>query len=429
MKALILAGGKGTRLSPITKDAIPKPMACLLGMPLLERAILTLKENGISEFFISVGHLHEKIEEYFGNGEKLGVKIEYIVEDEPLGSGGALYFLKGRLDETLLVLSGDLLFDVCIEKMLAFHKSKNASITLLTHPNAHPFDSDLVVCDSNSKVERFDLKGTTRNYYYKNLVNAGFIMIEPKTLEFFTEKKKINLEKDFVSHFIPYGEVYSYSSTEYVKDVGTPERFLQGEKDLKNNLPRIRNLKNKQKAVFIDRDGVINIYRGFVKSADDIELFETVPTAFKLLNSSEYLAIIISNQPVIARGECTFLEMEKMFDKIQTLLGKEGAFFNGYYYCPHHPDSGFEGEVKELKFNCDCRKPKTGMIDKAVKDFNIDLPSCFMVGDREVDIQTGINANIRTIKVESEKLDAMKVEPTYYCKDLLEAVQKILEKN
>lgn len=427
MQAFILAGGKGTRLHEITNDEIPKPLAVICGKPILEWTIENLKENNITDIFISVGHLHEKIINYFGDGSKFGVKIEYIIENEPLGSGGALYYAKEKLRGDFLICSGDVIFNIDVSRMLEFHKSKNALITLLTHPNLHPYDSDLVIAGRDGKVSAFDKKNNVRNYYYKNNVNAGFFIVNSKALSYFTEPKKVNLEHDFIAAMIDSGErVYAYKSPEYIKDVGTLERFRNAELDIQSGLTVKKCLRNKQKAVFIDRDGVINKYKGFIRSASEIELEDGVISAIKLLNSSEYLAIIISNQPVIARGEATFEDVEEMFSKIETLLGKEGAYLDGIYYCPHHPHSGFEGEVKELKIKCNCRKPQTGLIKKAVEDFNLDLSACYFVGDSDVDVLTGKNAGIPQIKVKSDLVEEEKETPDFHAENLLEAVNIIL---
>lgn len=427
MQAFILAGGKGTRLHEITKDEIPKPMANLRGKPILQWTIENLKANNINEMYISVGHLHEKIIDYFQDGSRFGVKINYIIENEPLGSGGALYFVKDVMKEDFVICSGDVLFDIDIKRMLEFHKSHSSLITLLTHPNLHPFDSDLVVTDKNQKVIKFDSKNNVRNYYYKNNVNAGFFIVNSKALSYFEELKKVNMEHDFINYYVSNNaNVFAYKSPEYIKDVGTAERFHNAEQDIANGLVSKKCLKNKQKAIFIDRDGVINKYRGFIRNVSEIELVDGVIDAIKMINKSEYLAIVISNQPVIARGECSFDEVNDMFNKIETLLGEQGAYLDGIYYCPHHPHSGFDGEVKELKIKCNCRKPNIGLIEKAAEDFNIDIANCVMIGDTDTDVQTGINAGIPQIKVKSDIDEIEKIKPTMYAKNLLEAVDMFL---
>lgn len=427
MKALIMAGGKGTRLLEITKDLLPKPMVKLYDRPLLEYAIDNLKKYGIKDIFISVSYMHEVIQEYFGNGEKFGVRIKYIVEFEPLGSGGALYYLKDEVDDDFVVCMGDALFNINIKKMLDYHRQKKSIATLLVHPNHHPYDSDLIMCSSDNRVLELSKKGAARNFWYKNSVNAGFFIINPKALYYFDELKKVSMEHDFIQHLVDDGQpVYAYKSTEYIKDVGTPERYYNAMRDVEAKVPQKKNLENKQKAIFFDRDGTLNVYNGFIRNPDQLELVPNCAEALKEVNKSEYLAIVISNQPVVARGECSFDELDNIFNKMETLLGREGAYVDRIYFCPHHPDSGFEGEVKELKIKCDCRKPKIGMIEKAVRDFNLDLSKCWLVGDTDIDIKTGKNANLKTIKVPSLCHDVGNEIPTLVAKDIVDAVEKIL---
>jgi len=422
VKALILAGGKGTRLAELTKNLIPKPMVVMNGKTILERAVMQLKRYGVTDIFMSVGFLNEKIRDHFGNGEKFGVKIEYIVENEPLGSGGALFFVKDKIKSDLIVCPGDVIFDVNFNKLVEYHRQKNALITLFSHPNIHPYDSDLIMTDNEMRVTEINKKNSERNFFYKNLVNAGIFVLSPETLSFFKELKAVNMEHDFVASFIESGRVFAYKSSEYVKDVGTMDRFSAAEKDLNSGVVAAKNSENKQKAIFLDRDGTINKYKGFITDINDLELLPGVPDAIKKINASGYLAIIVSNQPVIARGECTFDEVNAMFDKIETLLGKSGAYIDGIYYCPHHPHSGYDGEVKELKIKCDCRKPEIGMLKKAEKDFNLDLKKCIMIGDGELDVKTGKNAGIPTVLVKTGIKEELSIAPDYYADDLLSAV-------
>ena len=429
MKALIMAGGKGTRLLEITKDLLPKPMVRINGIPLLEHAINNLKKYNIDEVYISVGYKYQIIQDYFKDGKAFGIKINYIIENEPLGSGGALYYLKDIVKEDFVVCMGDALFNINIDRMLQFHKDNNAIATLLTHPNSHPYDSDLIICDKNNRVTEINKKDSTRDFFYKNNVNAGFFIINPSALYYFDTLKKASMETDFIQTLINDNKkVFAYKSTEYIKDVGTPERFYTATEDLINNLPEAKNLKNKQKAIFLDRDGTLNVYKGFINDEKDLELVPNCAQAIKLINKSEYLAIIVSNQPVIARGECSFEKQDTIFNKLETLLGKEGAYVDGIYYCPHHPHKGYTGEIKELKIDCNCRKPKIGMIEKSANDFNLDLSKCYIIGDSNVDVQTGINAGIKTIRVPSDLKENIITDADYNAQNLVDAINIILNK-
>ena len=181
--------------------------------------------------------------------------------------------------------------------------------------------------------------------------------------------------------------------------MGTPDRYYSVCADYREGRVTGKNLKNKQKAIFLDRDGTINKYVGFLRNIDDFELIDGVAEAIRKINESGYLAIVVTNQPVIARGEVSFNELEEIHNKMETLLGKEGAYLDAIYYCPHHPHKGYEGERPELKIDCDCRKPKPGMLLKAAEDFNIDLSKSWMIGDGQNDIEAGINAGCKTVLI------------------------------
>lgn len=401
-----MAGGRGTRIAELFPN-IPKPLIPVAGMPILEREIRSLCAQGFKDIILTVGYLADKIIAYFGDGSQFGVKIDYFVEESPLGNAGALFRLRERIgDEPFLLLNADAAFDVDFNRMVAFHQNHRGLVTLFTHPNSHPYDSGLIIADKNGHVEKWLAKEDERPQWYDNRVNAGLHVIDSKALDIGLKSLEINKESGF-----PQGKVdldrqilkplcgsnmmFCYDSPEYVKDMGTPERFHQVEADYKNGVVQAKNLTNKQKAIFLDRDGTINKYVGFLRNIDDFELIEGVAEAIKLINQSGYLAIVITNQPVIARGEVTWEELNEIHKKMATLLGKESAYVDGIYICPHHPDKGFEGERPEYKIDCDCRKPKPGLLLQAAKDFNIDLSESYMIGDSHRDVEAGENAGVK----------------------------------
>lgn len=401
MKTVIMAGGRGTRISQIAPD-IPKPMIEIEGMPILEREIYCLRDQGFIDIILTVGYKANVIIDYFGDGSKkspvtgqpFGVNIEYFVEETPLGNAGALFQLD--LKEDFLLLNADVIFDIDFNRMVDFHKSHNATVTLFTHPNSHPYDSGLIIADDNHTVISWLAKEDKRPTYYKNRVNAGLHVISPSILQNKPDIPKIDLDRQILKPLAGTGKMFCYDSPEYVKDMGTPDRYYSVIEDFKAGRVTSKNLRNKQKAVFLDRDGTINKYVGFLRDINDFELVTSVANAVKKINVSGCLAIVVTNQPVIARGEVSYAELAEIHNKMETLLGLEGAYLDGIYFCPHHPHSGYEGEIPELKFDCDCRKPKPGMLLKAAEDFNIDLASSWMVGDDENDIKAGIAAGCHT---------------------------------
>lgn len=401
MQAVIMAGGKGTRLSEITKNEIPKPMVEIDKKPILLWQIEQLKKYDIFDITIVIGHLGKKIQDFFENGDKFGVSIKYIIEDEPLGSAGSLYYLKNIIkDKYFILIFGDIFFDIDISRMENFHKNKSALATLFVHPNSHPYDSDLIELDKTSRVLKFDSKNNIRNYWYDNIVNAGIYIFDKSICNDIKEAKKMDLEKDILFKLVEENKgIYGYLSPEYVKDVGTVDRINSALYDLKMGLIEHKNLKNKQKAIFLDRDGTINKLNSFIYKEEDFEFEEGSIDAIKAINNSKYLAIVITNQPVVARGLCLPEDVDNIHKKMKTLLGMEGAYLDAIYYCPHHPDKGYPEENKLYKIDCDCRKPKIEMIKKAQERFNLDLSQSYIVGDSSVDMEMGKRAGLKKVLV------------------------------
>lgn len=431
MQAVIMAGGKGSRLAALTKDEIPKPMAPFLGKPLLAWQLEQLKRYGIDRVTLVVGHLREKIIDFFGDGSALGMHIDYVEEIEPLGTAGAFPLLLPHIaSDHFLLLFGDIRFDIDILRMERFFLEKAADCLLFAHPNAHPYDSDLIVTDGENRVTGFDSKHNVRTGWQDNLVNAGIYILSRDMLRRVPKVKKTDFEKELLAPMAERGEaVFAYRSPEYVKDVGTVDRIRAAETEWKSGFPAKRNLGFPQRAVFLDRDGVINRYNGFVRTPEELELLPCAAKGLSRLNSSPYLALVVSNQPVVARGETSEAELTVIFNKMKTLLGREGAFVDDVFYCPHHPDSGFPGEIRELKIDCDCRKPKTGMLRRAAERYHLDLSACYLVGDTTTDIQCGKNAGVKTVLVQTGEAGQDRkyaVAPDIVAEDLADAAAKIL---
>lgn len=433
MLTVIMAGGKGTRISSVISN-VPKPMIPVDGKPVLEREILSLRDQGFMDIIISISHLGEIITDYFGDGSRLGVHIEYYKEKKPLGNAGALFKIRNDFgSEPFLLINGDAVFDVDFNRFLRFHQGKGAEVSLLTHPNSHPYDSGIIIADENDAVINWLTKEDVRPEWYQNCVNAGLHIIDPVILDRSGINpdeigKEINgsyitadLDRNLLKPLCGTGTMFSYNSPEYVKDMGTPDRLNSVIKDLNSGVVEAKSLRHKQKAVFLDRDGTINQYVGFLRDINEFELLPGVAEAIRTINKSGYLAIVVTNQPVIARGEVTIEQLKLIHNKMETLLGKEGAYLDAVYFCPHHPHKGYEGEVQELKVECDCRKPKPGMLLRAKEDYNIDLENSWMVGDGKNDIIAGQSAGCHTALIGSKNYGQ---EAT--CHSLLEFVTSVL---
>ncbi|MGN1442839.1 MAG: HAD-IIIA family hydrolase [Acutalibacteraceae bacterium] len=388
MKAVILAGGMGTRMGNESANT-PKPMTLICGKPVLQHQIEALKKEGIEEFIFTVGYLSNQIEEYFGNGSAFGVRISYFHETEPLGTGGALFRL--GIKDDFLVCNGDLIFDFCLDRMVDFHHKNKALATLFSHPNDHPYDSVLICTKEDGCITNY-ISEKKKKSLYSNLCNAGIYILSPDLLRLYSPIGKTDLDHDIIRPAVNTCRIFAYKSAEYVHDMGTPQRVLRVERDINAGIVRAKNCSLLQKAIFLDRDGTVNKYKGYITNPDDIELIPGAAEAISFFNRSGFLVIIVTNQPVIARGECSYETLNEIHKKLEVLLGEKGAYVDAIYYCPHHPDKGFENEREELKIRCECRKPSPGLILKAKKDFNINISESFMVGDTMRDIQTAQNA-------------------------------------
>ena len=414
MQLVIIAGRKGTRLG--LKD-IPKPMCPINGKPLLEMQIDLAKRYGINEIFILSGHLSQVIIDYFGDGSKFGVNIHHIVESKPLGTAGSLKLLEGTLKERFLVFYGDVVMDFDIKSFIEFDKQNEKSIgSLIVHPGNHPYDSDLVEVNDKKEIIGFLPKPHPKDLLYRNLNNAAVYILSPKIFNEIPNDVNTDFGKDIFPKIVQDGKLLrAYDTPEYIKDMGTPDRLQHISEDVRSGLVASLNRKNPRRAIFLDRDGTINVNMDTHPTVECFTLLPGVPDAIRLINESLYLAVVVTNQPMIAKGFLTFDQLKLIDKKMETLLGEKRAYLDKIYFCPHHPERGFSGEITELKIQCNCRKPKPGMLLQAAQEMNIDLANSWMIGDSATDVEAGIAAGCKTIKLDNKTT-------------LLDAVTRILNK-
>lgn len=395
MKVVIIAGGQGTRIASVNSE-IPKAMIPVNGKPVLEYQIELAKRYGLNEFIFIIGHLGDTIKDYFGDGSEWGVSITYYHEQIPMGTAGAMPEIAHLLTEDYFMFYGDTVMDIALDKMLKFHKEHQADATLFVHPNDHPYDSDIVEIDQNSHLVQLHVKPHQNGFISRNLVNASLFILSPQVIDYIPKGQKSNFEKHIFPKCLAGGlQVYGYVSAEYIKDMGTPERYEKVCQDVVSGKVARLNKKYPRAAFFLDRDGVINKEVKFLHKPGQLELIPGAAEAIRLINQKGYLAIVVTNQPVIARNMCSIEELDYIHATLETMLGKEHAYLDAIYYCPHHPDGGYPEECKEYKIVCDCRKPKPGMILQAAKDWNIDLSQSYMIGDSDADIIAGESAGVK----------------------------------
>ncbi len=241
MKALILVGGKATRLLPLTCN-IPKAMVPVLNIPFLEHVIRHLSRHQVADIVLAQGHLAPPVEGYFGDGRRFGVRLTYVVEDTPRGTAGAIKNAERYLDDTFLVLNGDIFTDLDIMAMLDFHRARKAKATIALTPVEDPTAYGLIETGDRNKVTRF-LEKPSWDEVTTNMINAGTYILEPDVLAQIPPEAQISIERETFPLLLSQEEpVYAYSSDSYWMDMGTPEKYLQLHRDLLNGKCRQRIL-------------------------------------------------------------------------------------------------------------------------------------------------------------------------------------------
>ena len=432
MKQLvILAGGQGTRLDGELGDT-PKPLARVAGRPVLEHQIELACEHGFTDIRLLTCYGTKAIEAYFGDGSRWGVSIRYHIEREPLGTAGAVLDALAELAEQFVILYADTVLDVDLGRFWRRHLDTGADASLFVHPNDHPHDSDLVEVDGADWVRAFHPYPRSARVYLPNLVNAALYVVNRSALSRWSDSsRKLDFAHDLFPRMLAEGaRLYGYRSREYIKDMGTPERLARVEEDCRSGLVRRLSLRNACPAVFLDRDGTLNVEVGRLAAPEQLSLIDGAGAAVRRLNRAGLLAIVVTNQPVVARGDCTEAELRRIHDKLETLLGVEGAYLDRIYYCPHHPDSGFPGERPELKIACECRKPGVALIKQACEELGIQRDGSWMVGDRTADLKAARDAALRAVLVRTGYAGQDRVfslRPDYEFFDLTDAVDFIID--
>ena len=427
----ILAGGFGTRLKSRT-GSVPKPMALLNGKPVLEHLIDMCRRHGLRRIALLVHHQHEMIADYFGDGSAFGVTLTYRIETDARGTAGALNDALPVLDDVFIILYGDTYADVDLQRLCDWHIANASEATIFVHPNDHPADSDLIEMTTDNRVIAVHPYPHPADAVLRNMVNAGLYVFNRDAVGAFLPR---NEKADIAKHTLPAllrGEVRvnAYVSPEYIKDMGTPERLDKVEAHIVSGLPGMLSARTLRRAIFLDRDGTINVEVGHLKSPDQVVLIEGSAHGIRRINNSGILAIVVTNQPVLARGDVDECGLERIHSRLDHLLGSEGAYLDRLYYCPHHPDRGFEGEVPALKMICDCRKPAAGLIERAIEDLAIDAEQSWMVGDSYADVAAGQRAGLRTILLDTGRAGSDQInfcEPNYRKPDLESAITFILD--
>ncbi len=231
MKAVILVGGEGTRLRPLTYSTV-KAMVPVLNKPFIEYVIRHLSHHNVNEIILALGYKPDSITDYFGDASQLGAKLICSVEPAPLGTAGPVKHAEQYIDDTFFVINGDVFTDIDLTDMLDFHKKKGARVTIALTPVDDPTQFGVVETDSQQRVTRFVEKPSWEQVT-SNMINAGIYILDADILERIPQGKRFMFEHDVFPKLLADGEpVFGYATDTYWMDMGTPEKYLQLSRDL-----------------------------------------------------------------------------------------------------------------------------------------------------------------------------------------------------
>ncbi|MBV8480222.1 MAG: nucleotidyltransferase family protein, partial [Actinobacteria bacterium] len=231
MKAVVMAGGEGTRLRPLTSNQ-PKPLVPIVGKPCMEHILELLKRHGMVDVIVTVAFLPQAIRSYFGTGETLGIDMAYSVEESPAGTAGSVRLAAGRLDDTFVVISGDALCDVDLTRLVDFHREKQASVTIGLKSVDNPLEFGIVVTDEEGRVERF-LEKPSWGQVFSDTINTGIYVLEPEIFDYIEPDKPVDFSADVFPRLLDDGmPVFGYVAEGYWEDVGNLEAYIRAHRDV-----------------------------------------------------------------------------------------------------------------------------------------------------------------------------------------------------
>jgi mannose-1-phosphate guanylyltransferase / phosphomannomutase len=230
MKAVVMAGGEGTRLRPLTSNQ-PKPMVTIVGKPCMEHILELLRSHGLTDVIVTVAFLPQAIRSYFGDGESLGMQIGYSVEESPLGTAGSVKLAARQLDETFLVISGDALCDLDVSALIAFHREREAAVTIGLKAVDNPLEFGIVVTDDEGRVERF-LEKPSWGQVFSDTINTGIYVLEPEVLRHVPTDRPFDFSKELFPLLLEMGRpIYGYAMDGYWQDIGNLDQYRQANFD------------------------------------------------------------------------------------------------------------------------------------------------------------------------------------------------------
>ena len=380
-QAVILAGGLGTRLRPFTNEH-PKPMYRFNNKPFIEYLVEQVKSFGIKNIVILLGYKAQEIQDYLGDGGQYGLKIEYSVTPVEYETGNRLLSVRELLCDRFLLMYCDNYCPIDFDKLVRDAYKNDAAIQITAYTNRDNYTKDNLLIATDGKVEVYDKKRETLGL---KGVDIGYAIIKKETLDLLDSNSGIvNFEKEVYPQCVAQGELFATSVEHRYYSIGSWNRIELTEQFF-----------SESKTIFLDRDGTLNVRPPkacYVESPEEFVWLSGAKEAIQKLKENGYRLILVSNQPGISRGNLSVDTLNAIHDKMQADLRQETGYeIDAMYYCPHNWDE-----------ECECRKPKPGMLYEAQKEYSLNLRKCILIGDDDRDIQAGKAAGCKCYQVKDD---------------------------
>lgn len=449
MQVVVLMGGLGTRLKEYTKEC-PKPLVEVEGRPFFDYSLKLLMHHGFKKFLFLIGYRAEMIEDYYGDGSKLGISITYCYDGkELLGTGGAVRRAYSLLEDDFLLMYGDSFMDIDYEETLYRYyegKSRGMHALMTVLKNGNRFDKSNVIMDGNEILlydkfnpdDRMDYIDYGVCVYEKNLFTDEYLkdildipgtgdtndagMVNVK-FDIALIQNRLSIDKGITAHIV----------TKRFYEIGSPGALNEFREYVKHRF------NESHPAVFLDRDGVLNeiVFNDDIEQMDSPqkpEQFRAFPEAgdaLRKIRDKGYYVFLATNQPGAAKGKCKLKTLYDINTMFAEQLAENGVDLDGIFMCPHYPKKSENTKEEFLIKTCVCRKPKPGLLFKPKDIYNIDYDNSYMIGDSFTDIVAGQAAGVKTIFIGELKCDACKklcdIEPDHIVHDVLEAADVIAD--
>ena len=391
-QAVVLCGGRGTRLATAL-GGVPKVLVELGGEPLLLRLLRDLAAAGTREMLLLAGHRGSEIAAAVAGGAPDDLQVHVAIENTPRGTAGALHEVAGRLAERFLLVFADVFASLDWERLAAAGEARGGLATLVVHRSDHPDDSDTVWLDDDHRLAVWRRPGEAGAV----LGNAGVGVLHRDILRRIPVERPSDLFRDVLPALVAErAGVYGYTTSEYVRDVGTPARLETVRGDLARGRPARRS-----DLVLLDRDGVLCDDVGLVYRSGQLRLLPGAARGLRRLNEAGVAVALVTNQPVVARGLCTDADLDRIHDELARLLAAEGAHLDSVHVCRHHPETHHCEGVAALRGPCRCHKPAPGLAEDALARHRVPAWRAVVIGDRSSDIQLARNAGLPGLLVET----------------------------